>query len=71
MRKRQTQATATMVTPPQLLSVIDVARILSIGRTKVYNLIKNDGLPTIKVGSATRVSATSLTKWIEQHEQAS
>jgi len=73
MKKRKDQAVQPMtpVVPPQLLSVVDVAHILSIGRTKVYHLIKNGDLPTIKVGSATRISAVALAKWIEQHEQAS
>jgi excisionase family DNA binding protein len=68
MRKRQTPALAQQPVRPQLLDIPEVAKVLRIGRTKVYSLIKTDGLPTLKVGSATRVSAASLQRWIEQHE---
>jgi excisionase family DNA binding protein len=71
MRKRQTQAALHPGAPLQLLTIPEVARILNIGRTKVYGLIKTDGLPVVRVGEATRVSVTSLERWIEQHEHAS
>ena len=71
MRKRQTQAPLPLqsVIAPQLLSIPEVARILNVGRTKVYGLIKTDGLPVVRLGSATRVSVTSLQRWLEQREQ--
>lgn len=71
MRKRQTQAALRPVVPLQLLTIPEVARVLNIGRTKVYGLIKTDGLPVVRVGEATRVSVTSLQRWIEQREHAS
>ena len=71
MRKRQIQAAVQPVVPNQLLSIPEIARVLSIGRTKVYGLIKTDGLPVVRLGTATRVSLASLHRWIEQHEQAS
>jgi excisionase family DNA binding protein len=71
VRKRQTQAAVQPVVPNQLLSIPEVAKVLNIGRTKVYDLIKTDGLPVIRLGNATRVSVISLHRWIEQHEQAS
>jgi len=71
VRKRQTQAAVQPVVPNQLLSIPEVAKVLNIGRTKVYDLIKTDGLPVVRLGNATRVSVTSLHRWIEQHEQAS
>jgi excisionase family DNA binding protein len=71
VRKRQTQAAVQPVVPNQLLSIPEVAKVLNIGRTKVYDLIKTDGLPVVRLGNATRVSVISLHRWIEQHEQAS
>jgi excisionase family DNA binding protein len=70
MRKRQTQTPllAQAVMRPQLLTIPEVARILNVGRTKVYGLIKTDGLPAVKVGDVTRVLVTSLQCWIEQRE---
>jgi excisionase family DNA binding protein len=71
MRKRQTQplVPAQPATPPQLLSIPEVARTLSIGRTKVYDLIKKEGLPAVQVGSMKRVSVIDLQKWVSEHTQ--
>jgi excisionase family DNA binding protein len=73
MRKREAPKIIPVqpVVPPQLLSIPEVASILNIGRTKVYTLIKVDGLPTVKLGSTMRVSVVSLQRWIEEHERAS
>ena len=54
---------------PLLLSIPDVATSLRLGRTKVYELIAQEGLPVIRFGRSVRVSAASLQKWVEQREQ--
>ncbi len=71
MRKRKTQpiAPAQPAAPPQLLSIPEVARTLSIGRTKVYDLINKEGLPAVQVGSMKRVSVVDLHKWVTEHTQ--
>ena len=73
MRRRKTEEPlpAQSVTLPMLLTIPDVAKMLKIGRTKVYSLIKMDGLPTVKLGDAQRVSVASLHEWLKQHEQVS
>ncbi|MBA2391442.1 MAG: helix-turn-helix domain-containing protein [Ktedonobacteraceae bacterium] len=72
MRKRgQTSTPAQSVVPIQLLTIPEVARRLSVGRTKVYGLIRNDGLPAVTVGSAMRIAEPSLQKWIQDHERVS
>ncbi len=69
MRKRQNYPFPSIVQPGelQLLDVPEVAKILRIGRTKVYHLIKTDGLPIVKVGSATRIPVAMLQQWIAEH----
>ena len=52
-----------------LLTIPQVARSLNIGRTMVYELIKREGLPTVKFGAATRVRAAALKSWVEKREQ--
>jgi excisionase family DNA binding protein len=37
-----------------LLTVADVASILRLSRVKVYELIKRDGLPSLKINGARR-----------------
>ena len=54
---------------PLLLTIPEVAASLGLGRTKVYDLIANDGLPFVKLGTAMRVSIDSLKQWIEQRER--
>jgi excisionase family DNA binding protein len=54
---------------PLLLSVPEVAKILGLGRTKVYELIATEGLPVIRFGRAVRISVASLQQWIERREK--
>ena len=52
-----------------LLTVGDVASILHLSRVKVYELIKRDGLPTLKINGARRIQPGKLQRWIEQHSE--
>jgi excisionase family DNA binding protein len=54
---------------PLLFTIPEVAVSLGLGRTKVYDLIANDGLPFVKLGTAMRVPVASLQKWVEQREK--
>lgn len=54
---------------PLLLTITDVARVLCLSRTKVYQLIACEGLPTVRFGKSVRVSVWSLQSWIEQREK--
>src|SRR5207248_8294112 len=54
----------------QLLTIAQVATLLCVHRTKVYDLINHQGLPVMKLGSrSTRINAVKLQQWIEQREQ--
>lgn len=55
------------MTEPLLLRVEEVARVLAIGRSKVYELIASGQLPSITIGSARRVPTEALQKWIADH----
>ena len=55
---------------PLLLTVSQVAEMLSLGRTKVYELIATEGLPVVRFGKAVRVSPTSLQQWLERRQSA-
>lgn len=54
--------------PEILLTIPEVAQMLHIGRSTVYDLL-HDGLPFLKLGRATRISSQSLYRWIEQRER--
>ncbi|MFL5624251.1 MAG: helix-turn-helix domain-containing protein [Ktedonobacteraceae bacterium] len=53
---------------PLLLNVPQVATLLGLSRTKVYELIATEGLPVLKFGRAVRVSFKSLQQWLDQRE---
>lgn len=58
----------TEIPQPLLLNVNQVAKMLGLGRTKVYELIATRQLPAIHFGRAVRVSSASLQRWLEQQE---
>jgi excisionase family DNA binding protein len=49
---------------PLLLTIPQVAALLGLGRTKVYDLIEHEGLPTIKLGTARRIPRQALEVWL-------
>lgn len=56
--------------PRLLLRVPEVAEVLALSRSKVYELI-GAGLPAIHIGRATRVPLAALRKWMEEQENKS
>lgn len=54
---------------PLLLDIPQVCKMLGLGRTKIYALIKGEGLPVVRFGRAVRVSPASLEQWLAQREQ--
>ncbi len=75
MRKRKA-ALATKPEPTidpsqlQCVSIPEVARLLSIGRTTVYSLINEGVLPVVKINNATRIKLASVQKLIEANQKA-
>ena len=55
---------------PLLLNITEVAEVLRLSRTKVYELIAVAGLPTVRFGKSVRVSVIALQDWIEQQGKA-
>ena len=45
----------------------DAARMIGVGRTKLYELISSGELETIKIGKATRITTASLHRLVERH----
>ena len=52
---------------PLILSVSDVAAVLSISRASAYELVKERGFPSLMIGSRIRVPRDKLVKWIDEH----
>lgn len=52
---------------PICVRVNDAARMIGVGRTKLYELISSGELETIKIGKATRITTASLHQLVERH----
>lgn len=50
---------------PILLRVDEAARLLGIGRTRVYDLIRLDLLQSVKVFGARRIPRTAIDAYVE------
>jgi len=58
-----------LVVQSLLLSIPEVAKLLRLSRTKVYELIAVEGLPVVRFGRAVRVPRVSLEQWIQERER--
>jgi excisionase family DNA binding protein len=54
--------------PPLLFTPEEVARLLGIGRAKVYELIRTRDLRSVKVGCSRRISAQALRQYVDHLE---
>ena len=62
---------ARIAARPLWLTVPMVAGQLSLGKTKVYELIDLAGLPVVRVGRAVRIPTVRFLKWVEEFEKQS
>ena len=53
---------------PICVRVNDAARMIGVGRTKLYELISSGELETVKIGKATRITTDSLHRLVERHQ---
>ena len=53
----------------RLLKAKEVAAILGLGRSKVYEMTERGELPVVRIGTAVRVPLGALMKWIEEHTE--
>ena len=52
---------------PICVRINDAARMIGIGRTKLYKLIATGEVETLKIGKATRVTTASLHELVKRH----
>lgn len=53
---------------PICVKINDAARMIGIGRTKLYELISSGELETVKIGKATRVTTASLHRLVKRQQ---
>jgi excisionase family DNA binding protein len=51
----------------QLLTIVDAARHLGISRSKVYELLANGELPSVRIGRTRRIAIAALEDFIADH----
>ncbi len=49
-------------------TVDEIARILNIGRTTAYSLVKEGHFKIVRIGSAIRISKQSFDEWLDRQE---
>ena len=54
---------------PLLLKAGDVAKLLGLGRSKVFAMLAVGELPVIRMGRSVRVPRVALEDWIAEHTQ--
>ena len=54
---------------PLLLKAGDVAKLLGLGRSKVFAMLALGELPVIRIGRSVRVPRAALEDWIAEHTQ--
>lgn len=47
-----------------LLTVLDMAKLLKISRSKAYALTKQKDFPSVKIGKSIRIIKKELYKWL-------
>lgn len=49
-----------------IYTVKDIQNILSLGRTKAYELMRSDGFPSVKLNNRLYVSKENFEKWFNK-----
>ncbi len=52
-----------------LLKPTDLCDILSVSRSKAYDLLKTKTLPSVHIGRSVRVPASALQEWVDSQWQ--
>ena len=54
---------------PLTYSVPEAAEALGVSRTKMYELIRSQGFPTVRCGQRCRVSIKGLEDWVQRQAE--
>ena len=54
---------------PLLLTLAQAQKVLSLGRTKIYELIEKEGLPVMHIGRAVRIPYEPLQQWLIERQK--
>ena len=57
--------------PHEYLKVPEVAAVLRIARSRVYELVGEGEIPSVRIGRSVRISRNELERWLEGQRQPS
>jgi excisionase family DNA binding protein len=63
------QQQSTTHIEPLLIRVEEAARILSLSRSTIYQMLDSGELPSVRCGTARRIPIASLHEWISKQLQ--
>lgn len=52
-----------------LYRVDEAAKLCSLGRSKMYQLVMAGEVPSVRIGRAVRIPAGSLMQWVARHQE--
>lgn len=52
---------------PLLIRVEDAARMIGVGRTRMFELVWSNQIPSVRIGRSVRIPRERLLRWIEEH----
>ena len=58
-----------MTDQPMLLRAEEVAKLLSLGRSTIFQMLARGELPAVRVGRAVRIPRSALEEWIRQRTE--
>ena len=56
--------------PPLLIDMVQASRVLSLGKSKIYELMACEGLPYAKLGKSLRFPYRALQQWVENRTES-
>jgi excisionase family DNA binding protein len=57
------------ITQPLLITVEETMRLMHLGRTKIYALIRQEGLPVHRFGRRVLISPDELRSWLSMRRE--
>jgi excisionase family DNA binding protein len=55
---------------PMLLRAEEVAKVLGLGRSKVFEMLRANELPVVRIGRSIRVPVAQLERWIQERQES-
>lgn len=62
----RTRRTPVDLGPPMLLRPEEAAKMLGLGRSKVFQMLAGGELPVVRIGRSVRVPSDQLREWIQR-----